>query len=558
MAATTLASRIGLSHGQRFAMTFLKQPASSLPLGGAEILAYDDQRKIAAVITGGSSMSLASYRKGFSNPKAINELELPGNAQSVAINEDGLIAVAVAVNDTNDGRIFFYQLNAKGASPKGRVAVGNLPDSISFTPDGKTLVSANEGEPNKFYGTDDGVDPEGSISVVRVNARKPGRSKVSNLDFADFSTDELRDKGVRISGENPTPLQDIEPEYVSISPNGRNAFISLQENNAIAIVNIKQRKIKNIFSQGLKDWSATDVDTTDGDGTYSPGERNFLGLRMADGIDSFEHKGKTYLITANEGDGRVRPDDVNFEANLVDGTTYSYGDNLTESALAELEDELTGASIYIYGAADIGNRGNFEADQGDEFFITLKYGPVGDDEFYSDEVRSGKLSAGDAVLIDEGRLKTVKDANDPITGLTGFGGRSFTIYDAKGKLVYDSGNLLDQITNAAGFYDDGRSDDKSIEPESVVTASIKNRRFAFIGLERPFNQSDADELGTFIPVFEITKPNKPTYVGAFTSAESLSPEGLSWVAGGNRGGHLLVANEVSGTLDAFRFNLGMV
>ena len=539
-------------------MTFLRQPKSSLQLGGAEIVAYDKQRNIAAVSTGGSSLSLVSYRKGFSDPKAIGELELPGNAQSVAINENGLIAVALAVNERNDGRIHFYQLDGKSASPKGSVAVGNLPDSISFTPDGNTLISANEGEPNKFYGTDDGVDPEGSISVVRIDARKPGRSKVSTLKFGNYSTDELRSRGVRISGENPTPLQDIEPEYVSISPNGRDAFITLQENNAIARVDIKRRKIKDIFSQGLKDWSGTDLDTTDEDSTYAPGPRNVVGLRMADGIDTFRHKGKTYLITANEGDGRVRPDDVNFEASLADGTIYSYGDNLADGVLAEIEDELTGANLYVYAAPDIGNRGNFDADQGDEFFITLNYGPVSDDEFYSDEVRAGKLSTGDGTLINEGRLKTVQDANDPITGLKGFGGRSFTIYDAKGNLVYDSGNLLDQITNAAGFYDDDRSDDKSIEPESVVTASIQGRRFAFIGLERPYNQGDADALGTFIPVFEITKPNKPSYVGAFSSAESLSPEGLSWVAGGNRGGHLLAANEVSGSLDAFRFHLGML
>ena len=92
----------------------------------------------------------------------------------------------------------------------------------------------------------------------------------------------------------------------------------------------------------------------------------------------------------------------------------------------------------------------------------------------------------------------------------------------------------------------------------VVTALIGKHRFAFIGLERPYNQSDAEELGTFIPVFDITKPNNPSYVGAFSSAQSLSPEGLHWVGDGKRGGHLLVANEVSGTLDAFRFNLGML
>lgn len=539
-------------------MAFLRAPESSLDLGGAEIVAYDSQRKIAAVVTGGSSLSLVSYRQGFSKPKFITELDLAGNAQSVAINSDGLIAVAVAVNDNNDGRIFFYKLQNKGASPRGSVAVGNLPDSISFPPDGKTLVSANEGEPSKFYGTDDGVDPEGSISVVRINASKPSISKVSNLDFASYSTEDLRSQGIRISGENPNPLQDIEPEYVSISPNGRDAFVTLQENNAIARVDIKERKITTIFSQGLKDWSSTEVDTTDEDGVYAPGTRNVFGLRMADGIASFEYKGKTYLITANEGDSRVRPDDVNFEATQADGTTYSYGDNLTEGVLSSIEDELTGSTIYVYGAADVGNRGNFEADQGDEFFITLKYGPASDDDYYNDEIRTGKLSSGDIFLTNEGRLKTVKDANDSITGLKSFGGRSFSIYQSDGTLVYDSGNLLDQITNAAGFYDDGRSDDKSVEPESVVTALIGKHRFAFIGLERPYNQSDAEELGTFIPVFDITKPNNPSYVGAFSSAQSLSPEGLHWVGDGKRGGHLLVANEVSGTLDAFRFNLGML
>ena len=140
-------------------MAFLRAPQSSVDLGGAEIIAYHDDRNIAAVITGGSNLSLVSYRTGFNSPKVVGELELPGNAQSVDINKDGLIAVAVAVNASNDGRIYFYQLN-KNNEPitKGSVVVGNLPDSLSFTPNGKTLVSANEGEPSKFYGTEDGVD----------------------------------------------------------------------------------------------------------------------------------------------------------------------------------------------------------------------------------------------------------------------------------------------------------------------------------------------------------------------------------------------------------------
>jgi len=540
-------------------VTFLRGPQSNLELGGAEIVAYHTKSGIAAVVTGDSELLLVSYRKGFKQPKQIGALELGGKAQSVAINEDGLIAVAVSVNDNNDGRVEFYQINGgNNVVTRGSVRVGNLPDSIKFTKDGLTLVTANEGEPSKFYGTEDGVDPEGSISLIRVNRDQPGRSKVTTLDFSAFTTEQLRAANVRISGENPTPLQDIQPEYVSISPDDLEAFITLQENNGIARVDLKGKSIKAIFSQGLKDWADTDVDTTDEDEVYAPGLRNFKGLRMADGIDSFTYQGETYLITANEGDSVVRPDDTNFEAELEDGTTYSYGDNRSEGVIAEVEDELTGATIYIYGQADIGNRGNFEADQGDELFVTLKYGAVSDDDFYSDEIRTGKLDEGDEFLLNEGRLKTVKDSNDSVTGLKGFGGRSFSIYKADGELVYDSGNLLDQITNAAGFYDDGRSDDKSIEPESVITAVIRGRRFAFIGLERAYNQSDDDELGSFIPVFEISNPLQPNYVGAFSSATSLSPEGLAWVRDGKNGGHLLVANEVSGTLDAFRFDLNML
>ena len=539
-------------------MTFLRTPISSIDLGGAEIVAYQKDGNYAAVITGGSTLAIVSYNDVFNKPKLLAQTDLQGDAQSVAISKQGLIAVAISKNEEHDGLIGFYTLKGDRIRSRGRVEVGNLPDSIDLTADGSILVSANEGEPNTFYGTSDGIDPKGSISIVRIDPDSPGQSKVKTLDFSEYSTEELRGKGLRISGENPVPELDLEPEYATISKNGRRAFVTLQENNGIARVNLKTQKIEAIFTQGAKDWSSVDVDTTDEDEIYSASPKNFQGLRMADGIKSFQDRGKTYIITANEGDGRVRPDSVNFEATLADGTTYSYGTNLLDGALANLEDELTGETIYVYGEANLGNQGNFEADQGDELFITIAYGAVADDDFYNDEVRTGKLTSGDATLIDEGRLKTVKDSNDPVTGLKGFGGRSFSIFTDTGELIYDSANLLDQITNAAGFYDDGRSDDKSIEPESVEVATLGRKRFAFIGLERAYDQSNPDELGTFIPVFNISNPSKPHYVGAFSSEQSLSPEGLKWVGDGARGGHLLVANEVSGTLDAFRFNLNML
>jgi DNA-binding beta-propeller fold protein YncE len=537
-------------------MSFLRSDLSSIDLGGAEIVAYDHDAARAAVITGGSTLAVVSYKKGFDKPKLLESFELPGDAQSVSIRPDGLIAVALSVNELNEGKVAFYKLKSGEVRKQGSVKVGNLPDSLAFSPNGSTLVVANEGEPNKFYGTEDGVNPKGSISIVKLNDGDPGRSRVKKLLFDDFTADELRSQGVRISGDSATPEFDIEPEYAVVSENGRHAFLTLQENNAIAKIDLVDKSVKRIFSTGEKSWAATPVDTNDDD-AYQPLLRNFSGLRMPDGIDTFLYKGKEFVITANEGDSRVRPDDVNFEATGPDGTTYSYGTNQIVGSIDSFTDEITGATVYIYPVAGVGSSGDFEADEGDEFFMTLKYGASSDDDYYSDEIRSGKLDFGDAEILAEGRLKTVADQNDPVTGLKGFGGRSFSIFNRKGKLVYDSGSLLDEIASAAGFYDDGRSDDKSIEAESVVTARIKDRTFAFVALERAFDQSSPDELGSLIPVFEITNPFDPSYLGSFKSPQSLSPEGLCWVPGGTKSGHLLVANEVSGTLDAFRFSLGM-
>jgi hypothetical protein len=206
--------------------------------------------------------------------------------------------------------------------------------------------------------------------------------------------------------------------------------------------------------------------------------------------------------------------------------------------------------VYVTSSQQ-GAKGSFEAEAGDEFFITLKYGASSDDGFYSDEIRAGDLSNPKANKIvsgaNEGRLKTIADLNTK-GDLFAFGGRSFSIFDGvTGQLVYDSGDRLDRIVNNLGLYDDGRSDDKSIEPEAVVTATLGGRTFAFIGLERPTE--------TVIPVFDVSDPEKPKFEAVFQSPGSLSPEGLTFVQTGRKSGVLQVANEVSGTLDIFEFGL---
>ena len=524
---------------------------SSIELNnGAEITAFSKESALAFVVNGAGSLDIVDF-SSFKRPVVTTTLSLKGSANSVAVNDQGIVAVASVVDSNNSGIVEFFKIREnRSVIRRGEVNVGNLPDSLAFTPDGKTLVVANEGEPNKFYGTPNGSDPAGSISIIKMDNNDPDNSTVKGLDFSQYRIGELRKKGVRISGIKGTTSEiGIEPEYVTINQQGDKAFVTLQENNAIAVVDLKSRRISDIVSAGSQEYATSgDFDTSDEDGGYKPGKRNFYGLRMPDGIDTFETGGKSYYITANEGDSRIRPDNVNFIA--PETRTYYYSKDSAGDAVASLSDPITGNIIYINTESKAA-RGSFSAEEEDEFFITLKYGAVSDDDFYTDEIRAGDLQTTSTNKIitgnEEGRLKLVRNMNTN-KKIYAFGGRSFTIYDAvTGSVVYDSGDRLDKIANRTGLYDDGRSDDKSIEPESVITARLGDRKLAFIALERTTQ--------SLVTIFDITKASNPDFIGQLQAPGSLSPEGLEFIQKSSNSGFLLVSNEVSGTLDTFRISI---
>jgi hypothetical protein len=134
----------------------------------------------------------------------------------------------------------------------------------------------------------------------------------------------------------------------------------------------------------------------------------------------------------------------------------------------------------------------------------------------------------------ESRLRVTAD------GRFATGARSFSIRDANGDLVYDSGSILDRAAADAGIYDDGRSRDKGVEPEGVALLAIGDRTYAFIGLERTLSGATA--------VFDITDPTNASFVrllvtdGTGGFSRLLRPEGLTAfnIDGVN---YLAVANE---------------
>lgn len=455
-----------------------------------------------------------------SNPEApsyeFSVGDLGGNVNSVAVS-NGIVAVAVANdNGVDNGWVVF--LDALLGTELNRLEVGVLPDMVTFSPDGTKVLTANEGEPNDAYT----VDPLGSVSIIDVGTGSfvdivtMGQDRVTTLDFTpyNFFADVLRAVGVRIYGQlnNPktgeflrasTLAEDLEPEYITVTPDSQLAYVAMQENNAMAVVDLNSMELVDLFPLGFKDHSieGQGFDASNRDGAINIQNWPTLGMYQPDAIASYETLGRTYIVSANEGDSR-------------DYDGYS-----EETRVADL---------------------------------------VLDPEAYPDAA---------TLQLDEnlGRLKTTT-ANGDVDGdgdfdqIYSYGSRSFSIWDEFGNLVFDSGDDFERITgerlggnfNATndenGSFDD-RSDDKGPEPEALAIGTIDDRIYAFIGLER---------VGG-IMMYDITSPHSASFVEYLnlrdfgladaTQVNDLGPEGLAFIpADSSPNGQplLVVANEVSG------------
>ncbi|MFM7267690.1 MAG: choice-of-anchor I domain-containing protein [Cyanobium sp.] len=259
-------------------------------------------------------------------PLAVSPTQAPWVSQAVA-TYGTLVAVALSPSDyggnaSNPGQggrgvVRFYRAGANGSLIFLQdVSVGYLPDGISFNSTGTQLVVANEGEPTYNYTVNSApVDRPGSIGIIDI--RNPGGTPSFSYTELGFGGLTLP-AGIRITGKAglSTQATDIEPEYVSI--NGNFAYVTLQENNGVAKVNLRTKTIERVFDLGSVDFSRQLVDISDRDNTAGTGTQfkpvignNVRGLRMADGIAAFTLNtpgrfaaGNDYFITANEGDGR--------------------------------------------------------------------------------------------------------------------------------------------------------------------------------------------------------------------------------------------------------------
>lgn len=264
----------------------------------AEIPAYDPRTNTlwVAGVAGVEILDAASgARVGFLDTRAF------GHVNSVSIaNGRAAVAIEDAVDRQRPGVVMVFDTSTLTAT--GSYAVGALPDMLTFTPDGRRILVANEGTPNR-YGSRIGTsvprvygpapaDPPGSVSVIDLAA-----GTVTTIGLS--STPEEGSFIRRNTG------MDFEPEYIAVAPDGGRAYVTLQEANALAILDLRTLTFEKIVGLGVKDFSRPghEIDPWN-DGTIQFVNVPAFGLYMPDGVAAYQAAGQTFLVLANEGDFR--------------------------------------------------------------------------------------------------------------------------------------------------------------------------------------------------------------------------------------------------------------
>ena len=531
-------------------LRFLSRWQYALPAQGGgglcESIAFDAQTSrlfvANSIAPGGGQRYTRVEVVNLTNPaQPVTEASLDLSAfgadvSSVAFSNGILAAAMIQAVKTDSGRVVLVDVSGadiRSSTTNARsVVVGAQPDMITFTPDGSRILTANEGEP-----TETGSylpDPEGSISIIdlpflpngRVNLSAVSQANVRFVRFNDFNfggarRSELSDSSqihfpsptttATIAGAAPGRLvtfaQDVEPEYIAISPDSQTAYITLQENNAWAIVDIPTGRVLAIRAMGIKFHilSGNGIDASDRGTSIKIANYPVLGMYQPDALSAFQFGGQTFIASVNEGDTRGYAT-YNEEARVgslhLDSMRFP-------NRVALQNDTLMGRLTVTRARGDIDGDGDFDA----------LYLP---------------------------------------------GGRSISVWDGNGALVWDSEDQIEQITariapttfnvSRDNTTRKNRSDDKGPEPEGITTGTVGDSTYIFAGLERTSG----------IMVYNATNPRRPRFSQYITTRDysraiggDVSTEALLFVpASQNRLNVPLVlaAFEVSGTVAVYTFD----
>lgn len=394
--------------------------------GAAEITAFDPGTKKLFVVNnspGDNKIDVLDFSNPAS-PKLLTSISMApigGLVNSLDVS-DGVLAAAVEATVKQDpGKVALFATDDYRLIKT--VTVGALPDMVTYSPDGKFILTANEGEPSDDYTR----DPEGTVSIISVK----DNYAVNTIGFGSFAPQQaaLVAKGLRVFGPESSLAQDLEPEYITVANDSRTAWVTLQENNGIARIDLRTQTITEIFPLGFKsyntDGSAIDASNTD-NAVGNLVKQPALGMYQPDAIAFYPVDGQPLLFTANEGDARdysAFKEEVRVGGVALDPTVFP-------NAAALKANANLGRLNITNTLGDVDKDGDFDA-------------------------------------------------------LYSFGARSFSVWHGTtGVQLFDSGNDLDKRALTESLYDDSRSDDKSVEPEGLTIGTVGKQPIVFVGLER--------------------------------------------------------------------------
>ncbi|WP_336776983.1 choice-of-anchor I family protein [Paenibacillus sp. MMO-58] len=485
--------------------------------GVAEIVKYNKDNNKFYLVNGSGNpptleiVSLGNAKGTLTTEKSVLVKDLSetkgfvyGDLTSVDINTTTKrVAVSIQEKDPlKSGKILVLDYNGNYIT---EYASGVQPDMIKSTEDGRYILTADEAEPRLVT-----QDAKGSITIVDTLT---GISSQAYFDDPSVIEDGVHIRGdldpvtnsVKSSGSMEDALYDLEPEYIALSADGKTAFATLQENNAVAVVDIATHKVTAVKALGLKDYNnpanALDVQSN---GAIQLETVPFKGMYMPDGIASYTVNGKTYLFTANEGDAS----EFRVNASTVGALKGSLDPN--SEAFKFLKDTTAYDAIEVAG--DMGNDGIY------------MYGG-----------RSFSIWNADS-------MDQVYDSGNDFENITA-------------QRVPDYFN----VSNSKITMDD-RSVKKGPEPEDIKVGKVGDRQLAFIGLERVGGLMTYDVTDPEHPQFA-----NYTNTRVFKDADNkvnldtdTGPEGIEFIpASVSPTGQplVLVAYEVGGKVGIYQLNV---
>ena len=493
-------------------LKFVGRYVTGAGIAGAEISAVDAASKRLFITNGAKNTIDIVDISNLKKPKLIKAVSFTASGatgiQSVAAKNGVVLVAAQMASKTAPGRIFVMDINGKlRPGLADGITVGALPDSVTISPNGKYAIVANEGEPVNYCLTNGALpettDPLGSISIINLSSKTP---TATTLDFKSYTErkNAITYSGGRIFGPNASLAQDIEPEYAAFSADSKFAYVTLQENNAIATVDVATGAIINIVGLGVKNHNVYNnaLDSSDRDNVINIEKRNIQGMYLPDAIGTVDAGGNTYMVTANEGDAREY-------ACLLGGTDATKLE-AEDPRFADVADTTVDATFK--GSAVAGR------------MKVTQFSPA--------NVTGTKVTSA------------TKVAN-----AFSFGTRSFTVWKSNtldgvfgADLVFDSGDAIERIiaqerprwfnadwNTTNGFINsfESRSASKGPEPEGLAIGKAYGRTWMVLALERDNGLMLYDMTDPVKPMFRqyinLSIPGGDIILG---TAGDVSPEGV--------------------------------